>query len=385
MALQQKMKILIHQPRLSYYIGGGEVIPLLQAEALSSFGHQIEILTSRGPKFSPIFNEFCRRNPQIKIHYLELDEKDKKIYHQVPGKNWSRWDKESILFGEKAVPFYLNHFKNWDLVITHLLSDSFYIPKSFKNILHLHGAPTKTRKLDNQLLKRPDGFIAVANFVRKEWLRLYPYLKRKKIAVCYNGIKTKNFPNLKLKRNIDLLFVGRLLKNKGLKTILQSLRLLTIRGVKFNKLIIVGHGPEERNIKKLLKKFNLNKKVKLIGSVSPKKLLNLYNQAKIFLCPSIAKEGVLTTMLEAASCGAAIVTTDCCGMIEFAKNGINSLLVKPADSRDLAQKIELLLTNSYLRQRLSTQAQKQVRQSWDIQQLGKKLNQIYLNFLKYAL
>lgn len=384
MVLRQKnrLKILIHQPRLSYYIGGGEIIPLMQARALSSFGHKVEILTSYGPKFSQIFKNFCQENPQIKIYYLSLPKKDQKIYHEQPGERWSRWDKESIAFGQEAVPFYLNHQNNWDLVITHLLSDSLYIPKSFKNILHLHGVPSRPRKWDNFLLKRPDGFIAVAKFVKNGWQRFYPILQKEKIAICYNGIDTQKFPDLNLEKKIDLLFVGRLLKNKGLGTILTALHYLLDQKVNFNHLVIVGTGPEKQRIKKQIKRLNLAKKIKLLDTVSQNQLVKLYNQSKIFLCPSTSKEGVLTTMLEAASCRATIITTKCCGMVEFAKQNTTALLIKPFDYKDLAHKIKLLINNDIRREQIAKKAKKVVRQQWDIKQTSKKLEKIYLNFLK---
>jgi len=384
MGLQEKnkLKILIHHPRLSYYIGGGEIIPLIQAEVLSSFGHHVEILTSRNLKFSPIFKDFCRNNPQIKLYYIELSKKDKKIYREIPGNGWKRWDKESILFGKRAIPFYLANRNRWDVVITHLLSDSLFIPKSFTNILHLHGVPSKTRRWDYKLLQRPNGFIAVAKFVKKRWISLYPFLKRKKIIVAYNGIQTEKFPNLHLKKNIDLLFVGRLLKNKGIETIIKSLNFLMYKKIHFNNLIIVGQGPEEKNIKKQIKELNLTKKVKIIPFVTHKYLVSLYNRSKIFLCPSTSKEGVLTTMLEAACCKAAIITTNCCGMVEFAKDNINALLIKPFDTVDLARKIEILLKNEEIRNRLINNAEKMVRKYWDAQKTCKKLEAVYLKFVR---
>jgi len=379
---RKKLKILVHQPRLSYYLGGGETAPLTQAQTLSSFGHKVEILTSYGPKFSQVFKDFCQQNPQIKIYYLSLPKKNQGLYKEQPGKRWGRWDKESILFGQQSRSFYLNHQNNWDLIITHLLSDSFYIPKTFKNILHLHGVPSKTRKWDNVLLKRPDNFVAVAEFIKNGWQNLYPILKKQKITVCHNGIDTQKFSNLSLKRKIDLLFVGRLLKNKGLDTILKALHCLVKKDINFNQLVIVGRGPEKQRIKKQTKKFGLTKKIKILDNVSENQLIKLYNQSKIFLCPSTAKEGVLTTMLEAVSCGATIITTKCCGMIEFAKHNKTALLIKPFDYKGLAQKIKLLLNNDLQREKLAKRAEKLLFNQWNIQKTCRKLEKIYLNFLK---
>lgn len=384
MALQTKnrLKILIHQPRLSYYLGGGETVPLEQARILSVFGHTVEILTSRGPKFSTVFKDFCKQNPQIRIHFLKLPEKGQEVYKEEPGRRWFRWDVESILFGQRAIGFYSLNKRRWDLVITHLLSDSLFIPPDYINILHLHGVPAEKREIDNIFLKRPDRFIAVAKFVKRGWETLYPQLKKEKIKICYNGIDTKKFPNLKIYRDIDLLFVGRLLENKGIFIILEALKTLQREKVNFNKLIIIGDGPGKTHLEEMIKKMNLSQKVELIKSVPYKKLINFYNRAKIFLCPSYRKEGVLTTMLEAASCGAGIITANCCGMIEFAKNDYNVLLAQPASSKNLAKKIKLLLTNKKLRERISQKSEKDVKNNWDILKTGRGLEKIYLDFIK---
>jgi len=382
---KRKIKILIHQPRLSYYMGGGETVPLEQVRILTYLGHQVEILTSLGPKKSLLFHDFCKKNPQIKIHYLRLPKKEQRIYKEEPGKRWFRWDIESILFGQQSAKFYFSNKNHWDLIITHLLSDSLFIPRNFTNILHLHGVPQEKRDLDNILLKRPDAFIAVAKFVKRGWEKLYPQLKKKNVKVCYNGISTQKFPNLGIKRDIDLLFVGRLLKNKGINTILRATHLLINGGINFNQLIIVGKGPEEKTVKEQIKKLHLAKKVGLVGTVSQNQLINLYNRSKIFLCPSTAKEGILTTMLEAASCGASIITADCCGMTEFAKHNINAFLIKPFDNISLADKIKSLLKDENLRQRLTNEAEKMVCNHWDISKTGKKLEEIYLNFAKNKL
>ncbi len=90
----------------------------------------------------------------------------------------------------------------------------------------------------------------------------------------------------------------------------------------------------------------------------------IYNQSKVCVFPSYAKEGVLTTMLEAASSGRAIITSNCCGMIDFLKDNKNGLLSNPQDESDLAAKIYLLLTNDALRKKLGSQARKDILENW---------------------
>ncbi|RJR29210.1 glycosyltransferase family 1 protein [Candidatus Microgenomates bacterium] len=376
------MKILIHQPRLSYYLGGGETVPLKQAEMLRQLGHQVEILTSKPPKYSSVFEEFRSNNPSIAIYELELVGEQRKIYDEKPGKDWSRWDREAIFFGQKAFDFYAKQNTNYDLVITHLLSDSLFIPKKFTNVLHLHGVPSEWRSMDEILLTRPDKFVAVSDSVKDGWINLYPELENKDIDVCYNGIDTSQFANEAAPRDIDLLYVGRLLTHKGIYQIVDALAILQSQGVVSNRLVMIGSGPESENLQNKIVELNLEKMIELKEGVSNEELISFYNRAKIFLCPSYAKEGVLTTMLEAASCGAAIITADACGMPEFAHDKENALLAKPQDSKSLADNIAELLKSEVLRKRLVTNAKVELNKNWDSKMTIAKLAKLYESYTK---
>jgi len=370
------MKILVHQPRLSYYLGGGETVPLKQAEMLSKLGHDVHILTSKPPKYSDLYIEFKKDNPNITIKEIELS--DKSIYKEEPGKNWSRWDKEAILFGQACEEFYSSR-PSFDLVVTHLLSDSLYVPKYYKNVLHLHGVPSTSRDFDRIFLMRPDYFISVSESVKEGWIALYSELSKKNIDVCYNGVQTDKFQDKGLDKNIDLLYVGRMIPNKGIYQIIDALKILVDKKVLFNKLVMVGKGPELENITKKVSEIKLQDKIEFMQDLTSSELEKLYSRSKIFLCPSYAKEGVLTTMLEAASSGCAIITADACGMPEFAKHKRNALLAKPEDTESLSEMIEDLLTHEQNRADFINQAKKDIK-GWDTKATITKLSKIYQSY-----
>jgi len=378
----KSLHLLIHQPRFSYYIGGGEIIPLIQASNLSKQGNHIEILTSEPPKFSNVFNDFRNENPQIKINLIKLQEHYQCLYNEVPGRDWSRWDEEAILFGQSAEKFYIDNIGKWDLVITHLLSDSLFIPNEFINILRLHGVPSEYRSFDRIFLKRPNGFVPDCNFVRDGWRKLYPELKSVNMPVSYNGVDSKLFKDLKKERKVDFLYVGRFLEIKGIYDILKAIIIIKDKGINFNKLLMVGHGPEEEKIKAFIKRENISDKVEIISAISQNDLVNVYNDAKIFVGPSYAKEGVISTMLEAASCGTAIITANTCGMPEFAIHEKNSLTINPQDSNQLANCMEQLLNNEDFRTKLSSNARKDIEQKWDVTITNKHLSKIYDDYVQ---
>jgi len=377
-----KLKILIHQPRFSYYVGGGEVIPLFQASSLSKLGNDVEILTSEPPVYSQIFNDFKKENSKIKINTMRLPERYQNIYTITPGKDWSRWDEEALLFGQSSEKFYIENIGKWDLVVTHLLSDSFFIPNEFVNILRLHGVPSERRDIDRIFLKRPNAFVPDCKSVRDGWRKLYPNLKDVEMPISYNGVDSKLFKPLNMERVIDFLYVGRFIKIKGIYDILKAIRILKTKGVKFNKLVMVGHGPEETNIRSFLKKEKIFDKVEIRKPQSQHELVELYNKAKIFLGPSYSKEGVISTMLEAASCGTAIITANACGMPEFAKHKKNSLVINPQNHKQLAEYMEQLLADDKLRLRLSSKAREDIEKKWDIMITVKHLNEIYSKYVK---
>ncbi len=376
------MKLLIHHPRLSYYLGGGEIVPLQQAAILSQLGHDVTILTAKPIAYSTLYNQFRHQNRQIKVHEILLSPSQRKIYTEEATMDWTRWDKEAIYFGQKAQSFYFENKDSYDLVITHLLSDSIFIPESFTNVLHLHGVPVEYRSFDDIFLDRPNRFIAVSGSIKEGWMSLYPKLENKDIEINYNGINLNEFTFSNDIRDIDLLYVGRLFAYKGIYNILDALTILLKMGIAFNKLVMVGDGPELDNLKNRIKDLDLTDKVELYHNVDESVLQDYYHRSKVFLCPSSNYEGVLTTMMEAAASGCAIVTSNCCGMIEFARHEHTALLAKPNKPDKLAAMIQKLLQDTNLRSTLVNNAFTQVKQSWDMRKNVEMLVQLYESYVK---
>lgn len=81
-------------------------------------------------------------------------------------------------------------------------------------------------------------------------------------------------------------------------------------------------------------------------------LARLYSSCRLYVLSSWF-EGYGAPPLEAMSCGAAVVTTDCDGVREFAKSGWNCLLAEPKNPEDLADKMIQILTDKALSKKLS--------------------------------
>ena len=182
-------------------------------------------------------------------------------------------------------------------------------------------------------IKKSKYITTVSNFTKREIKKLVK--TKKKIKVISNFIPENNYI-IKKKNRKKILIIGTT-KNKNLDRILLAVKDLKI------ELIIVG----EININQT--KFLKSNKIiyKNFINVSESKLINLYNQAKILLFPSLY-EGFGLTIIEAQRMRVPVITSNISPMKEIVNN--SALLVNPKDIKDIRIKLKKLYYNTKLRQ-----------------------------------
>ncbi|MDD4476596.1 MAG: glycosyltransferase family 4 protein [Patescibacteria group bacterium] len=368
------MKIAIFQPRVSYYIGGGEVIPLEHTHFLSLRGHSVTIVTTRAPfiKESEYFKNFCVENKDVRIAYIDVPKYLSWIYHITPGINWCRWHLESLRVGQLAFKYFLKH--KFDLVVVHNVLDIISLPGEQKSIMHLHGYPSYIDPIYEACLSLPDRLVAVSKYIKNQW---QSKMKLNKCNLATNGVRSDYFkPNPSLLKQYDVLYIGRLVPIKGLSYLIEAISKI-YKQIPNLRVVIAGTGPEEAPLKALSRKLGLSGQIKFVGHVNSSELSDFYNSARIAVFPSYDREGILTTMLEAASCGLPIITTTACSMKEFLHHNKNGLLVQPKNSAHLARAILKLYRSEKLQRRLGMAARRSVINGWDWNKKIKSLEKIY--------
>jgi len=173
-------------------------------------------------------------------------------------------------------------------------------------------------------------------------------VKREQIDVVYGGVdkipaekgRTQSFK----KKNI--ICISRLVKYKRVKDLIITFCQLSRKYISLN-LIIVGQGPEEKNLKKVVKEEKLFEKVSFRKNLDRKELLDLLKKALIF-CSASVVEGFGLATIEALSCKTPYIVPDTAVSREITKNGKGGLLFKKEDVKDLRKKIELLLNDKNL-------------------------------------
>ncbi len=180
--------------------------------------------------------------------------------------------------------------------------------------------------------KNIDHLISPSQFLRDKFVDFG--WDRNKFSVIYNPFDSQLKEKNQVKRKDFLLYFGRLSPEKGIETLINSLENTN------EKLIIVGSGPSENNLKKLAKKKNIN--VEFLGYKKGDDLVKIVLEAKAVVIPSIWWENMPLNMLEALSLGKVIIASNTGGMPEIIKEGDNGFLFSPKNIIELREKINQL-------------------------------------------
>ncbi len=204
-------------------------------------------------------------------------------------------------------------------------------------------------------------------------------LGAEKIAVIPNGVDIERFASKQKTKNkkqeaINILFVGRLEKQKNLETLIKAISVVSKgsalhwQGRALINLQFVGFGSLRSELLELAARLNVNLEIK--GTIPNEKLPEVYRQADIFVLPSLA-EGHPKALLEAMSCGLACLASDIAGVNEIIIDGRNGLLVEPT-IEGIAEGLERLAVDSKLREKLGKAARETVAEKFDKKKLIKR-------------
>jgi len=161
-----------------------------------------------------------------------------------------------------------------------------------------------------------------------------------------------------------VLHVGRLKRYKSVDHLLLATKLLKDRGRRF-RTVIVGDGDDLPRLKMQAQKLGIGDVVQFTGFVPEAEKILWYRRAALLVESSI-KEGWGLIVVEANACGTPVVVARSAGLIDSSQDGVNGLFYDYGDIAGLAEKIDRLLTDEPLRQRLSRQAVAWARQwTWD--------------------
>jgi phosphatidylinositol alpha-1,6-mannosyltransferase len=216
------------------------------------------------------------------------------------------------------------------------------------------------------ILHQADTIVANSSFVKESVLKKYN-VDAKKFRVVYPKVDVaameptvdKLAPVAKPAGVKIILSVGRLVRRKGFDMVIRALALLHDC-----QYWIVGDGPDRERLELLVKKYNLENKVKFLGSIPNPQIYQYYKACDVFVMPCREidgdVEGFGIVFLEAAAFGKPVIAGRSGGAPEAVIDGVTGLLVNPLDIDDIAQAMVKLLTNEALALKLGEQGYRRV-------------------------
>lgn len=227
---------------------------------------------------------------------------------------------------------------------------------------------------DRLLLMQADRIIAVSNAVADHAKTLNG--SSDKITVIQNGVDIDKFtPNPENQGRSDpsILFVGRLVKNKGPDIFLQALPDLFAQHHRVAARI-VGQGPMKDILQEQAKELGIENRVEFLGYVE--NMPETMKSADIFCRPSLS-EGMPLTLLEAMSCGLPPVVSSVAGVPEVVTHGETGFLVDEPTPNAIADSLDTILSKPTLAERIGRNAREYVVENHDWHSRARDVLEIY--------
>jgi 1,4-alpha-glucan branching enzyme len=164
-----------------------------------------------------------------------------------------------------------------------------------------------------------------------------------KTVIIPNAIDVVDEPYATNERPFDIIFVGRLVREKGVDIIIKAVAKLRLE---FPKLAvnIVGTGPRYDDLQRLVVDLGLTRHVSFVGQLERVAVNQLLLSSKILVLPS-RKESFGLVLLEAANAGCAVVATSTGGIPTIVDHGENGLLFDIDSVEQLVSHLDNLLSN----------------------------------------
>lgn len=251
-------------------------------------------------------------------------------------------------------------------------------------LTHHEAHRTPANPFFRHLFRKLDRIVFVSGMARKCWHSANKWFPDEKCTVVHNSIPpfvpSADTESLREKYSIApetplLIFSGRVRESKGCGDIIRALAMLADR--KFALVFIGSCHPQDysQRLKTLATEAGIADRVHFYGFSAEAR--QLMSQADIGLSPSIVRDSFLLSNIEFQQNGVCIITTDNGGQPEYVTDRVTGLLVSPRNSAQLAEAIDLLLTDVALRKRMGEAGKKYFNDNLSYKQFIPRILSVY--------
>lgn len=241
--------------------------------------------------------------------------------------------------------------------------------------------PSKVELLKKRIAQRmrnprrkPVYLLCAGAYTASDYARLGLFRDR---AYCWGYFpETKIYALNQLMQNKNrktILWVGRFLDWKHPEYALETAKRLRDAGYDFT-LDMIGTGPMEQELRKLIAAQNLERHVHLLGAMKPEQVRSHMERAGIFLFTSDRQEGWGAVLNESLNSGCAVVASHAIGSVPYLiEDGKNGVIYRSGDLDMLFERVQFLLENPQEQEKLGKAAYETVTALWNADMAAKRL------------
>lgn len=199
--------------------------------------------------------------------------------------------------------------------------------------------------------------------------------RTKAVQVSGSGVNMERFFRSPLPESPVFLMVSRIIREKGVLEYCQAARQVRSQFPDARCLLLGGFDSSMGALKQEdIQPYIDDGSIEFLDEV--KDPVSIYQQCSVFVLPSYYREGLPRTLLEAMSCGRAVVTTDWPGCREPVVHGENGFLVPVRDAKALADRMLQLAEDSGLRQQLAQGAYETCKQTYEVGIVNRQMQDV---------
>ncbi len=232
------------------------------------------------------------------------------------------------------------------------------------------------RRPAKKVFGRAARITVVSNFLKNELVSLFPETEAKitVIPMPIDPEVLQRESKSKAEGRI-ILCPARLIEQKNLSMLLEAFAKVASE-IQDAKLIIVGSGPKERELKNRVRNLDLEKKVEFFPTMSPPKLGKLYQVAEIVTLVS-KNEGFGLVLVEAFLFQKPVVAARSGGITDIVTDGENGFLVNPDSPEEMAVALKKLLLDADLRKKMGKNGYRSYMEKFSPAKLAEKFDRLY--------
>lgn len=250
-------------------------------------------------------------------------------------------------------------------------------------LVAIHSDLTRTDGLGNiahRILNEANHMVTVSAATLEDLTKMFPQIQGKS-SFIHNGLVTDNFKSAPMAADsTNILCIGRLVALKGFDIAIETLAQVR-RTLPTATLTIVGDGEERSSLEQKAESCGLKESVNFTGWLPPEDVYKKIGESAVVLIPSQCRETFSLVAVEAALMGRPVVATRAGGLEEVVIDQETGFLVDMDDTNGFAERLENILGDAALRQRLGASALHSARNRFSIGTNAASYDELYRNVI----